>query len=219
MFNSTVKYAKLAWVYTKGICGFRHKEYDLRFVYEPEDKLWYIDMWWPGDRYNLAMVAGSNHLLTYLDSEVKKKVRVLVRPSKKKMLDLEGFFECKKQYSGLLAGATYKINGLDGFSKEIWICPVTLTVLGCYPKYIYIKQLNEDGTISNLGEKKERALLLDSKIADINVSVKTLNICNKLHIETLRDLLRTSKMEYQKVGGWAISEVMDIMDALGLKWS
>ncbi len=72
MLNSFIKYAKLAWVYAKGICGFRHKEYDLQFVYVPEDKLWYIDMWWPGDRYNLAMVAGSNHLLSFLD--IKKKI-------------------------------------------------------------------------------------------------------------------------------------------------
>ncbi len=66
MLRSTVKYAKLAWVYAKGICGFRHKEYDLQFVYEPEDKLWYIDMWWPGDRYNcekqgLGLVSRENH--------------------------------------------------------------------------------------------------------------------------------------------------------------
>ena len=36
--------------------------------------------------------------------------------------------------------ATYKVYGLEGFSREIWICPVTLTVLGHYPNYIYIKQ-------------------------------------------------------------------------------
>jgi hypothetical protein len=47
-----------------------------------------------------------------------------------------------KQYSGLFAGATYKVNGLEGFTKEIWICPVTLTVLGHYPQYIYIKQMS-----------------------------------------------------------------------------
>jgi hypothetical protein len=109
----------------------------------PEDKTWYIDMPWPGDRYNLAMVAGSNHLLKFLDTKEYNRVRVLVRPSKKRITSLqeEGYFECEKQYSGLLRGATYKVNGLEGFSREIWICPVTLTVLGHYPKYIYIKQI------------------------------------------------------------------------------
>ena len=55
---------------------------------------------------------------------------------------MTGYFECVKQYSGLLAGATYKVNGLSDFTREIWICPVTLTVLGHYPKYIYIKQMS-----------------------------------------------------------------------------
>ncbi len=136
-------YAKLAWVYAKGICGFLHKVYDLTFVYVPEDKLWYIDMTWPGDRYNLAMVAGSNHLLKYLDKEDNNRVRVLVHPSKKRLIgqDDEGYFELNKQFSRMLGGVTYKVNGLEGFSREIWICPVTLCVLGHYPEYIYIKQI------------------------------------------------------------------------------
>ena len=99
-------------------------------------------MSWPGDRYNLAMVAGSNHLLTYLDSKKKEnRVHVLVRPSKKRISNMEGYFECVKQYSGLFAGATYKVNGLPDFTREIWICPVTLTILGHYPNFIYIKQI------------------------------------------------------------------------------
>ena len=144
MFDSTMKYAKLAWVYAKGVCGLRRKVYDLQFVFVPEDKLWYIDMPWPGDRYNLAMVAGSNHLLAYLDTKKENRVRVLVRPSKNQLSgkDVEDCFECVKQYSGLFAGATYKINGLESFTREIWICPVTLCVLGHYPQFIYIKQMS-----------------------------------------------------------------------------
>ena len=42
MFNRTIMYAKLAWVYAKGMCGFRHSVYDLKFVFD--DKMWYIDM-------------------------------------------------------------------------------------------------------------------------------------------------------------------------------
>ena len=139
MFNSTITYAKLAWVFAKGICGFRRKVYDLKFVHE--GNIWYIDMPWPGDHYNLAMVAGSDRLLTFLDTHNENRVRVLVRPSKKRRTDLKGYFECVQQDSGLLAGATYNVNGLPGFTRDIWICPVTLTVLGHYPKYIYIKQM------------------------------------------------------------------------------
>ncbi len=143
MFNKVSTYAKLVWVYAKGVCGIRRRVYDLQFVYVPEDKLWYIDMPWPGDRYNLAMVAGSNQLLRFLDVQCLDRVRALVRPYRKRKMELrtEGYFECVKQYSGLLRGATYKVNGLQGFTREIWICPVTLTVLGHYPQYIYIKQI------------------------------------------------------------------------------
>ena len=70
MLNKAIMYAKLAWVYAKGMCGLRRRVYDLQFVYVPEDKTWYIDMPWPGDRYNLAMVAGSNHLLKLLDRAI-----------------------------------------------------------------------------------------------------------------------------------------------------
>ena len=142
MLNKAIMYAKLAWIYARGMCGLRRRVYDLQFVYEPADKTWYIDMPWPGDRYNLAMVAGSNHLLSFLDPKKENRVRVLVRPSKKKLPSMNGYFECVKQYSGLFAGATYQVNGLEGFTREIWICPVTLTVLGHYPQYIYIKQMS-----------------------------------------------------------------------------
>ena len=44
MLNKAIMYAKLAWVYAKGMCGLRRRVYDLQFVYVPEDKTWYIDM-------------------------------------------------------------------------------------------------------------------------------------------------------------------------------
>ena len=77
MLTNFISYFKLAWRYIKGICSFRHREYDLQFVYD--DNMWYIDMPWPGDRYNLAMVAGSNHLLTYLDTKKTVCVCLYVR--------------------------------------------------------------------------------------------------------------------------------------------
>lgn len=148
--NKVFTYLKLAMKYAKGICGFRKNEYDLQFVYEPDDNLWYIDMPWPGDRYNLAMVAGSDKLLDRLSDNDRtlgmrhpNRVRVLVRPSGKQMPGLmgEGYMECVQQYATTLGGSTYKVNGMPDFTREIWICPVTLTVLGHYPKFIYVKKV------------------------------------------------------------------------------
>lgn len=148
--NKVFAFPMLAMKFAKGICGLRKKEYDLQFVYEPDDNLWYIDMPWPGDRYNLAMVAGADKLLDRLSDNDRtqgnrkaNRVRVLVRPSKAPMPEMkeQGYIECVQQYATITGGSTYKVYGLADFTREIWICPVTLTVLGHYPKYIYIKKV------------------------------------------------------------------------------
>ena len=41
----------------------------------------------------------------------------------------------------LTGGSHYRVTRLPGFRMdEIWLCPVTLFVLGQYPKYLYIKK-------------------------------------------------------------------------------
>lgn len=134
-------YAKLALRFAKGILSFKKKSYHLTFVYVPEDRLWYIDMPWPGDRYNLAMVAGSDKLLDFLceeEDDNRVSVEVLPRNAREKH---PGYIECVQKAYTLTGGSFYDINGLEGFQRDIWICPVTLTVLGHYPKYIYIQKL------------------------------------------------------------------------------
>ena len=134
------KSAKVIPNFAKGILAFRRKEYRLHFVYVPEDRLWYIDMPWPGDRYNLAMVAGSDKLLDFLcEEDDNNYVTVDVLPREKRE-EHPGFFECEQKACTLTGGSFYDVHGLDGFTRNIWICPVTLCVLGHYPKYIYIKK-------------------------------------------------------------------------------
>ena len=221
MLNKVIKYAKLAWVYAKGMCGLRRQVYDLQFVYVPEDKLWYIDMPWPGDRYNLAMVAGSNHLLKFLDYKGERRVRVLVKPSRKPVpeLESEGYFMCEKQFSRLLGGATYKVNHLEGFTREIWICPVTLTVLGHYPQYIYIKQLNIDGSSIDQATRQNYVDLLQTKLADLDLGSRTLYRMKELGITTLKDLMYTSEDDVLKNYPLVYrKELYDLVEQLGLPW-
>lgn len=138
-----IEYAKVAKIYAKGILGLRKKEYRLSFVYVPEDRLWYIDMPWPGDRYNLAMVAGSDRMLDRLcEEEDDNYVTVDVRPRRKREVHA-GFYECVQTKSSLLGGSYYEVHGLEGFNRTIWICPVTLCVLGHYPKYIYVRKVDK----------------------------------------------------------------------------
>lgn len=132
--------AQVAATFAKGVLGPRKKEYQLSFVYVPEDKLWYIDIPWPGDRYNLAMVAGSDKLLDRLsESGDINRVTLDVLPREQKE-DHPGYIECVQTGSTLTGGSFYDVYGLEGFTRSIWICPVTLCVLGHYPKYIYIKK-------------------------------------------------------------------------------
>lgn len=84
------------------------------------------------------MVSGADDLCAFL-SDDDKFTKVSVIPSKEREKH-EGYFELEQLESGLTTGSTYKVNGLEGFTKNIWICPVTLFVLGQYPKYIYVKK-------------------------------------------------------------------------------
>lgn len=127
--------------FVKGVLKLHKKSYRLSFVFVSEDNLWYIDMPWPGDRYNLAMVAGSNKLLDYLcEEEDNNYVTVDVLPRSKREKHA-GYFECEQTASSLFGGSFYDVHGLEGFTRDIWICPVTLCVLGHYPKFIYIKKI------------------------------------------------------------------------------
>ncbi len=127
--------------FAKGILGFRRKSYRLSFVFVPEDNLWYIDIPWPGDRYNLAMVAGSNKLLDFLCEEEDNNYVIVDILPRNKQEKHDGYFECEQTASSLFGGSFYDIHNLEGFTRDIWICPVTLCVLGHYPKFIYIKKV------------------------------------------------------------------------------
>ena len=90
---------------------------------------------WAGNHHNLQMVAGANHLL-----ETFKSKLVTVRISYK---ELNSSDIClTRQHYRIFGGATYKVTNLERFTKEVWICPVTLFVLGKYPKQIYISDKN-----------------------------------------------------------------------------
>ncbi len=140
--KSMLKYVKVGLVFAKGILGFRKKQYRLSFVHDTKDNMWYIDMPWPGDRHNLAMVSGSNKLLDFLcEEEDDNYVTVDVLPRNKQEKHV-GYFVCEQTEASLFGGSFYEVKGLEGFAREIWICPVTLCVLGHYPKYLYIRKIS-----------------------------------------------------------------------------
>lgn len=116
----------------------RHK-YTLKFNHE-EDGNWYIDFPnWPFDHHNLMMVAGADKLCAFL-SDDDEFAHVSVIPSNKP-LDKPGYACLVQGEHSLTGGSIYTVTNLPGFNRDIWLCPVTLFVLGTYPKYIYVKKI------------------------------------------------------------------------------
>jgi len=126
-----------------------HKtNYSISFTKE-KDNRWYVDFpEWPLSHDNLEMVAGADDLLDLLNNKKTNKVFLeidLKRPQKDSI-------QLKKVHSAITKGAFYVIETpLKGWErqtairrKQLWLCPVTLAVLGHYPKNIYIKQVNND---------------------------------------------------------------------------
>lgn len=128
-----------ARVMSQSVFG-RRDEYQLQFNHE-EDGKWYVDFpGWPFDHHNLMMVAGADKLCGFLsDDDSFAHVSVI---SSNKQLDKPGYACLVRGRHSLTGGSFYNVTGLEGFEREIWLCPVTLFVLGRYPKYIYIKKTN-----------------------------------------------------------------------------
>lgn len=116
----------------------------LQFYRYSSNMRWYVQLrWWPFKKDYLEMVSGS---ADFLDSLIEgcspcdyRKITLHFKYSNKP-LNVDDSFECIRVNKKLFKGAFYKVNGLNGFKSKLYLCPVTLFVLGHYPKYIYIDQ-------------------------------------------------------------------------------
>ena len=124
----------------------KKEEYIISFTKE-DDGLWYVDYPnWPFDHSHLQMVRGADKLCELLSYD-GKHTRISVIPSKEdrdiQSHDVNERFQLKRTEWGLTEGATYQVylNQFKKFGAFIWLCPVTLFVLGEYPEYLYIKTL------------------------------------------------------------------------------
>lgn len=130
----------------------RKREYRILFN---KDKygFWFVDFpHWPFSHDNLAMVSGADKMLALLaDGDMSVKVSVI--PAKKREQH-EGYVELRQTEHTLLGGSTYETDWEPFITRykrnTIWICPVTLFVLGRYPKFIYVTK------IENQEDKEEK---------------------------------------------------------------
>ncbi len=131
---------------------FRHRKYTLHFVAEnnPPIKRWYYDFkHWGFDHNNLEMVAGADTLCE-LYAKGKDEVTIHIIASRKRRpycLNICDEFiaeplpkEWTSWKDNFLWGRNYTSTDGNGKTTRMWICPVTLFVLGRYPKYIYIRR-------------------------------------------------------------------------------
>ena len=132
---------------------FRKKHYTLRFVAERDSviKRWYYDFkHWGFSHNNLEMVAGADGLCERY-AEGKDEVTVDIIASRhidtKSSIDYDFYEGMKLEGKGIskyLYGRTYQNLKTNKDGKlvitTIWICPVTLFVLGRYPNCLYIKK-------------------------------------------------------------------------------
>lgn len=124
----------------------KKEEYIISFTKE-DDGFWYVDYPnWPFDHSHLQMVRGADKFCELLSYD-GKHTKVSVIPSNEfKVLqshDLNERFALIKTESSLTEGATYQvqINQFKRLGAFIWLCPVTLFVLGEYPEYLYVKTM------------------------------------------------------------------------------
>ena len=146
--KTIIKNSQNAGHYLNGVVKRRmsgNGNYQLAFNRE-SNGCWYIDLpEWQGAHASLAMVAGADLLLEYV-GQGNPRVEVSVVKSNVPVVELDnehGYFRCDQLDRSLFGGATYQVN-LKDFPHTIWLCPVTLFVLGEYPKHLYIPKSADD---------------------------------------------------------------------------
>lgn len=144
----------------------KKREYQIQFNKE-KDGFWYVNFpHWPFSHDNLAMVSGADKMLELL-SDGDLFVRVSVIPAKKQEMH-DDYIELEQTESSLFGGSTYQVKYepfKERFKRDtLWICPVTLFVLGQYPKFIYVKRTDYKEAVESVfcGEKEEIKEAVDS---------------------------------------------------------
>lgn len=126
------------------------REYRIQFNKEMNGCWYVVFPHWPFSHDNLAMVSGADKMLELL-SDGDLYVKVSVIPTKKKG-QYDGYIELEQTEHSLFGGSTYQVRYepfLKRFKRDsLWICPVTLFVLGRYPKFIYVKKMVENNDYS-----------------------------------------------------------------------
>ena len=135
-------YCKLFWIFIKAqFCRIFLRKLNVSFIKVDGD--WYCDIkGWPERFFPNALMVGDASRLIQLNSNGKDYVTFEVVPSRKKMSG-ENFIELTRTSSSIAGGGYYKTDFANADLSRIWLCPVTLFVLGRYPEYIYFRRIEK----------------------------------------------------------------------------
>ena len=137
-----IDYLKLFWVFIRAqFCRIFLRRLNVSFkkVYGA----WYCDIkGWPEKYFPNSLMVGDASRLITLMSGGKDYVTFDVVPSKKEISE-EGLVRLDLTSSSVTGGGYYKAEVGGVQLPRIWLCPVTLFVLGRYPKLIYFKRIDK----------------------------------------------------------------------------
>lgn len=142
-FESLLKNLKSAKDYIAGVMDAKKHSssmYTISFTREANGK-WYVDLpKWKGSHDSLQMVAGADDMLELIGNGAPHvKLQVIKHNTKLDGLDVDMI--CDRVNYSMAGGATYHVFDKEGDVNKMWLCPVTLFVLGEYPKHLYIKKV------------------------------------------------------------------------------
>ena len=135
-------YFKLFWIFIKAqFCRIFLRGLNVSFKKVYGD--WYCDIkGWPEKFFpNSLMVADASRLIQMM-SYGEDYVTFDVIPSRKE-LQAKGLTKLTLYKSSITGGGYYSTEVGDVKLTHVWLCPVTLFVLGRYPQYIYFKRVEQ----------------------------------------------------------------------------
>ena len=137
-----IDYLKLFWVFIRAqFCRIFLRRLNVSF--KKVDGDWYCDIkGWPEKYFPNSLMVGDASRLITLMSGGKDYVTFDVVPSKKEISE-EGLVRLDLTSSSVTGGGYYEAEVGGVQLPRIWLCPVTLFVLGRYPKFICFKRIDK----------------------------------------------------------------------------
>ena len=135
-------YLQLFGIFIKAqFCRIFLRKLNVSFI--KVDGSWYCDIkGWPERFFPNALMVGDASRLIQMNSGGKEYITFEVIPSKKKRRD-NNLIELTQTSSSTTGGGYYKTDFCNAGLSNIWLCPITLFVLGRYPEYIYFRRVEK----------------------------------------------------------------------------